>query len=136
MTISDFCRETRNYFVKEKLFGKFRIESNSLNVEQLQYGQYFVIFDSVFNDGVHQYQCDALIDETFDGTIWTMAVPQEVLSLIDEINEWKSKNADALNSPYTSESFGGYSYTKESGANGGLSWKSHFADRLNKWRKL
>lgn len=136
MTLSDFCRETRNYFCKKRIYGKFTIENNALEIKELQYGQYFAIFDSVFNDGVHRYECDALTDETFDGTIVAMAVPQEVLSLIDEINEWESANGEVLNSPYQSESFGGYSYSKESGNGSGLSWQSHFASRLNRWRKL
>lgn len=136
MTITDFCRATRNYFVKNKIFGTFIIENNTIEVNSLQYGQYFCIFDSIFNDGVHRYQAEALTDETFDGAIWEMAVPQEVLDLIDKINEWEQANASTLNSPYQSESFGGYSYTKESGNGGGLSWQSHFANELNKWRKL
>lgn len=136
MNISDFCRETRNYFAKKRIFGTFTITDNNLKIDGMQYGQYFAIFDSIFNDGVHQYECDSLNDETFDGAIVFMAVPQEVLALIDEINAWESKNADVLNSPYQSESFGGYSYSKETGNNGGLTWQSHFADRLNRWRKL
>ena len=40
-------------------------------------------------------------------------------------------------SPYTSESFGGYSYTKATDANGApIGWQKAFASRLNKWRKL
>jgi glycosyltransferase involved in cell wall biosynthesis len=48
--------------------------------------------------------------------------------------------ADKLNSPYSSESFGGYSYSKASGTdnhgNDVTSWQSKFASRLNHWRKI
>jgi hypothetical protein len=50
--------------------------------------------------------------------------------------EWELANADSINSPYQSESFGGYSYSKESGGEGGMNWKTHFANELWKWRKI
>jgi hypothetical protein len=68
-----------------------------------------------------------------------MAVPPAVVALSADIEAWNEKNADALASPYTSESFGGYSYTKASGnseSNGAYSWKDQFASRLSKWRRL
>ena len=46
-------------------------------------------------------------------------------------------------SPFTSESFAGYSYSKggaggsgSSGGSGATGWKAAFASRLNAWRKL
>ena len=40
-------------------------------------------------------------------------------------------------SPYQSESFGGYSYTKASASNGDqVDWKTVFRSRLNRWRKI
>ena len=37
----------------------------------------------------------------------------------------------------TAESFGGYSYTKATDANGApIGWHKAFASRLNEWRKL
>ena len=46
----------------------------------------------------------------------------------------EAKNAE---SPYTSESFGDYSYTKATGESGApLTWRDVFASRLNAWRKL
>ena len=47
-----------------------------------------------------------------------------------------------VSSPYASESFGGYAYTKASAgqgsadSGGGISWRTPFASELNKWRKL
>ena len=105
----------------------------------LQEGQYFRIVGSIFNDGVYKYGDELeLTDETFDGAIWAMAVPKEVIALSEEINQWILDNSEALNSPYQSESFGGYSYSLKSSStsnNGALTWQSHFAERLNLWRK-
>ncbi len=96
----------------------------------------------MFNDGVHRYNdpTDALIDESFTGAVWAMAVPPAVIALAADIEAWNEKNAEALASPYTSESFGGYSYTKATtggvGTNGAFTWRDQFATSLNKWRRL
>ena len=72
--------------------------------------------------------------------MWALAVPAEFVKLAEDVQAWRESNEKAAQSPYQSESFGGYSYTKASGnaAQGGsaLSWQSVFAARLKKWRKL
>ena len=73
-----------------------------------------------------------------------MAVPKDVISLATEIGLWQAKygGVDSENmSPYQSESFNGYSYTKASGsASGSVSsvptWQSVFGDRLRRYRKI
>lgn len=140
MKIADFCAELHNWFDIKRSFGKYTIEGGKLIIPDMLEGQYFRICDSVFNDGVYQYPVSDLTDETFDGAIWYMAMPKDALSLVDDITEWETQNASTLNSPYASESFGGYSYTKASGsgANGGdgtVTAFSHFADRLKRYRK-
>ena len=84
-----------------------------------------------------------MTDETFKGEIRAMWVPKAVISIIDEMNDWTAKYGDAVNSPYTSESFGGYSYSKagagdgSSTANGTATGvKAVFASRLIKWKKV
>ena len=138
MTLTDFCMEIKNWFETEKRFGEFIISDGTLAISSLQDGQDFRIIGSIFNDGVYQYPATNLHDETFDGAVWEMAVPKDVLDLITQINEWETQNASVLNSPYQSESFGGYSYSKESGGSSGgaITWQSHFANQLNKWRKI
>lgn len=131
-----------NYFIKEVYRGKFRISNNTFNCDFLQDGQYYKIIGSVFNDGVHKFPSDMLVDEEFDGEIWAMAVPPTVIALCEEINTYVEKYADKINSPFQSESFGGYSYTKASGYNSSGSnsnpadWRTIFASRLNHWRKI
>ncbi len=133
--LTEICKEIRNWFEKEKFFDEFTIEGGSLEFDALQEGQYFRIVGSVFNDGVHQYPADDLKDETFTGSVWTMAVPKEIEDLASDITAY---NAEAgMLSPYTSETWGGYSYTKAVGSDGSvIKWQTAFSDRLNRWRKI
>lgn len=130
-----------NYFIKEVHTDMFEITEGSLNVDFLQNGQYFKVVGSVFNDGVHKYPDDVLVDEMFSGSVLAMAVPPSVIALSVEIQDWMDKYGSAVNSPYQSESFGGYSYSKASIANGNgasnmADWRSVFGSRLNHWRKI
>lgn len=144
MTITDFCEEINNYFEVEKYIETVTIENGQLTgfSDRLQTDQYFRIVGSVFNDGVYKCPTTDLTDETFDGAIWAMAVPPAALALLEKIQEWDDKYSsdEVANSPYQSESFGGYSYTKgnNSAASGGsvVSWQNQFKPQLNRWRKL
>ena len=137
--LAEICAELRNYFEAPngRHFGKFEISGGSIApLDFLQDGQYFRIVGSVFNDGVYQYPATSLTDEVFEGAVWAMAVPPTLIALSAEIEEYNNSDAGKT-SPYTSESFGGYSYTKATDASGApISWKKAFASRLNKWRKL
>ena len=135
--LTELCRELRNWFLVEQYFGEFTItdgEIDDTNID-LQPNQYYRIIGSVFNDGVHQHKQVTLTDETFNGAVWTMAVPAEVVTLANDINDFVTEYGKA--SPYTSESWGGYSYTKATGEDGGaITWKTAFASRMNNWRKV
>ena len=135
--LEKMCAECRNYFIKDIHFGTFKIEGGAIEpLDFLQEGQYFRIVDSVFNDGIYQYPAVNLIDETFHGAIWAMSVPPSFIALASDIEEYNKSDAGKA-SPYISENFGGYGYTKAVGSNGkGLTWKSVFADDLNRYRKL
>ena len=137
MDLTNLCAELRNYFETEKRFGTFTISGGSISPSDfLQDGQYFRIVGSVFNDGVHRHPAHGLTDETFDGAVWAMAVPPAVIELLQKIQEFEAATA---NSPttYISESFGGYSYTKATDANGlPVGWKTVFKNEWHKWRKL
>lgn len=148
MTLTELCKELRNWFEKSKYFGTFQIVNGEIDLSELvadgslQVGQYFRICDSVFNDGVYQYPASDLTDEVFEGAVWAMAVPPTVIAMQTEINNWLSDEdvQKALASPYQSESFGGYSYTKASaGSNDsgeGITWQKKFKSQLNQWRKI
>jgi hypothetical protein len=123
--------------VKELYGGEFKIENGSISLPFLLDGQYFRIVGSVLNDGVYKYPATDLTDETFHGAIWALAVDPALVELSEEIAEWQKQNKKAVESPFQSESFGGYSYTVKNSGNGeSYSWKKAFASRLNQWRKI
>lgn len=147
--LTELCNELRNWFEQKIYYGSVSISDSGVTVggaplsDYLQTGQYFRIVGSVFNDGVHCFLSDELEPEnTFDGAIWAMAVPREVIKLSEDIDTWNDANKTALNSPYQSESFGGYSYSLKSGSGGSgdssasYTWRDQFAAQLRKWRKL
>ena len=118
--------------------GTFTIKDGGITLAFLADGQYFRICGSVFNDGLHQYPATDLVDEEFSGAIWALAIPPAVVDLADEIGAWQKKNGSAAASPYQSESFGGYSYSKatDSVSGGAVTWQSAFKKQLSAWRKI
>ena len=118
--------------------GTFTIKDGGITLPFLANGQYFRICGSVFNDGLHQYNVLDLTDETFTGTIWALAIPKAVIDLSKEIEKWQEKNGESSTSPYQSESFGGYSYSKATDAEtgGAVTWQSAFKQQLSAYRKL
>ena len=130
----------RNWFpVKGGIYsGTFTIKDGRITLPFLADGQYFRICGSVFTDGLHQYPATDLVDEEFSGAIWELAIPPAVVDLADEISKWQEKNGEASTSPYQSESFGGYSYSKatDSASGGAVTWQSVFKRQLSAWRKI
>ena len=147
--LTELFQELRNWFDVARYYGRFEIKDNEVisynDDDILQYGQYFRIIGSIFNDGVYKYG-DELKDEVFEGSVWPMAVPPSVIELAEEIQDWCDKYGgtdSAAMSPYQSESFGGYSYSKASGGSSAdgssgstANWKTVYADRLSRWRKI
>lgn len=146
--LTQICQYLRNWFVRESIVGKFVVAGGEISFADgtalpLLPEQYYRVIGSVFNDGVKQYEVDTLHDEpTFTGAVWSMAVPPDFIELVAEIEKWCGDNAQALSSPYASESFGGYSYSIRSGGgssgagDGALSWQGQFSARLGPWRKI
>lgn len=156
LILTEICQELRNWFdrYEDKFIGEFFIVNGEIHGDiefKLKPNQYYRIIGSTFNDGVHKYarnvDGDELVDEDFTGVVWAMAVPPSVIALADDIDQWNKLYgaADSVNmSPYSSESFGGYSYTKSGsgsgsagvGSTGAGTWRDVFKDRLNRWRKI
>lgn len=147
MKINEVCHELNNYFERDlpKFHGAFEISGGKIVdadfVAAIKENQYFRIIGSIFNDGVWQNTAELeLTDEAFVGTVWLMAIPKDFIDLVDEMNAWETAHGSDIASPFTSESFGGYSYSKgtKGSASGGMITSSldMFASRLNKWRKL
>ena len=135
--LSEILAYLRNYFVVETHEGTFEIIGGVLPLGFLQEGQYFRIIGSIFNDGVYCYADDMqLIDEVFEGKIEALAIPNDLLKLADEITAYMASD-DAKPTAFTSESFGGYSYSKATDSSGAAaSWQTIFAARLRRWRKI
>ena len=137
--LEQVLRYIKNWFLlpNGKHYGTFSVNGGNADLPFLKVGQYFRVIGSVFNDGLHKYgDGEVLVDETFTGYIWALAIPKPVIDLAEQIEAWCVKNEQAVTGPYQSESFGGYSYTLKDDAKVGLSWVSVFSDRLNLWRKL
>lgn len=117
--------------------GTFIIVSGAISLSNVREGQYYKIEGSVFNDGLHKYgdTSDKLMDETFTGRIVPLAVPREVVKLADKIKAYCEKNPET---DKVSESFGGYSYTRGTGADGAAAggWQTAFRRELNVWKKV
>lgn len=110
------------------------IADGTMDVPGALSGQYVRIIGSVLNDGVYQYPLTGLTDETFTGAVRLLAIPKTVLALVDEIETWAEKNQPTA---FTSESFGGYSYSKATNADGvAASWQDVFRARLAPYRKM
>ena len=145
--LSEVCHELKNWFEQSKLIGQFEVKDGVVTIYNegtpvpFAEGQYFRIVGSIFNDGVWKYgdEHNDLVNEVFDGAVWFLAIPKEVISLSDDIDAWKAKymtlDSPAM-SPFTSESFGGYAYSKNASSESGISWQSNFKSQLNKWRKI
>lgn len=127
--------ELNNWFVAEWSMGSFTVRDGSISLDrEPQDGQYFCIRGSVFNDGLHQWPTEDLVDEEFAGMVALLAVPRAVVELADEIGEWVEENPTG---PYTYESFGGYTYTRATNSVTGQAaqWQDVFRARMAPYRK-
>lgn len=139
--LEQICAFIHNFFVAKTYTGTFTISGGTLTVDGLVEGQYIYINGSRFNDGVCQYGVDELQDETFDGEVRDMRPPKSFLNLAEEIETWQQKYGAATQSPFQSEGFNGYNYSKgtatdASGKSVPVTWQTTFGPYLNHWRKL
>ena len=135
--LEQILRHVNNWFLMPDGIhaSEFTVQDGGIVLPFLQDGQYFRVVGSIFNDGLHQYPADGLTDETFDGAVWALAVPEAFLALVKEIEAYQAKQGEP--GPYTSESFGGYTYTKATNSKGvAVGWQEIFAGRLNEWRRI
>lgn len=138
--LDSLCRELRNYFIRAEHTGTWVIDGGALLPPvPMANGQYYCVEGSVFNDGVHRWPEDTLIDETFEGTVYTMAVPPGFAALAEDIATYRARLDEyaASHGGFQSESFEGYSYTLPSDAPAEL---RELRDRIlagkRQWRKL
>lgn len=149
--IGAICDYLNNYFVardSDRHFGSFTISGGVITSDTegaiIENNRYYRIIGSSFNDGVHA-SADTLTDESFSGAVWIMALPPDFLAKATEIGLWQAQYGaadSAAMSPYNSESFNGYSYTKSAGSAGSSgsvsypTWQTVFGPQLSRWRKI
>ena len=142
----EICEHLNNFFDKrngeyiDRTADTFTISGGLISPlsSSLIAGQYIRIVGSLLNDGIYllpsNFTISTLVNETFTGAIFGLAIPRDLVTLDTEITAYVTANPASW---YVSESFGGWSGTKATGSNGApLSWKSVYAARLNRWGKL
>ena len=146
------CEHIHNDFGLKWIHGTINIKDGTLEIPGIINNQRFKLAGSALNDGIYTWYDGVIYDddgikavqlfpEEFEGTITLMGVPRAVIDLCTDISNWCAKYEEAANSPYQSESFGGYSYSKggtgaSTGSKSPLTWEKVFASKLNPWRKL
>lgn len=138
MMLSEVCNHIHNFFANASdiYTGHFTITDGKITPPiEMQNDQYFRIVGSVFNDGVYK-KGDVLKDEDeFDGGVWLMRPPKDFLDLVGEMETYEEKYGTL--SPYDSESFGGYTYSRgRNKAGQPLTVWDVFEGRLNQYRKI
>ncbi len=149
--MTEICSNIRNYFApaskKDDLtyihHGDYTIKDGTISgTDFLLPNQYFRITGSVFNDGVYRNTPDdlkSLEDETFKGAVWEMNVPKSFIALCSEIQKFNAKvdELSLTDKGFSSESFGGYSYSLNSNAPAYmLEWEKRIKSNLNSYRRL
>ena len=145
--LTEICAYLKNWFTRTpngrelpRHKGEFTIHNGTIEGLNLLEGQCFRIVGSLLNDGVYVHsQKMELKDETFNGEIWEMAVPVDVRKIAIMAAMWEElygkADSPAL-SPYNSESFGGYSYSKSGTNEGSGGWQSVYGGQLTRYKKL
>ena len=129
-----------NYFYKFGEVDTFTINNGVLDVKGNYYkGQYIKIEKSALNTGVFKVVdvtedgvvLDDVINETFEGMVYSLAIPRPLLRTNDEIVEFKASNKP---SAIVSESFGSYSYSKATKNGVSAGWRDVFKEDLMTYR--
>lgn len=157
--LSEVMNSINNYFATDRTTGDlygaesgtFTLDSGKIAVcGKYLVGQYIAITGSVLNNGVYRVEDftdgvitikesdanDKLWGETFEGTIYSLRVPQDFLQLVDKITKFtESELGQASN--VTSASFGIQSFsfgTNSAGVRAG--WADTFRQELSKYRRM
>lgn len=144
--LTEICGYLKNWFDGDIYRGSIKVSEGVISCDgeeiTIDPGQYFYLAKPDYKLGVYEYGVDELKDREFDGAVCFMDIPDDVLDLAKDITDWMAEysvvGSPAL-SPYQSESFGGYSYSKSGGSgDSGLSgsWVNVFGGRLSRHKKI
>lgn len=150
--LTEICGYLNNFFVETQYVGAIDIIDGDLFCNgkkiPMEAGQYFTLVNDKAKAivGVFLFGTDTPNNRSIaDGAVWIMDIPPLVLEIATDVAAWMEKNGTAESaalSPYNSEAFATYSYSKSSGADSSGSsasvpiwWKS-YGGRLSRWRRL
>lgn len=132
----------RNAFIKTIENGSFAIINGRLTGTKNKYitQQYIIIKGSILNDGLYQVTPSLTVanslDEEFDGVIYGLAIPMLVIQISKEVRIYEESNP-IQKSNIISTSWGGWSESKATGANGGnITWQELFDKKLMPYKKM
>lgn len=141
--LENILKYLNNHFYAWQEVGGFIINDNKIKVKaNYVQGQYIRITGSILNNGVYQIknvegemiELEGLTNEIFEGCIFGLAIPKDLLKLAEVIEEYEKENKK---NNVISESFGGYSYTKATDKSGNIaSWESVYFNALCKYRRI
>jgi hypothetical protein len=142
----EICEHLHNFFDQrdgeyiDRAYDEFTISNGVLSPlsSSLIAGQYIRIVGSLLNDGIYllpdDFSVSELADETFTGAVFGLDISKDLVTLSTEITAYVAANPAT---GYVSESFGGWSGSRATGASGApLSWETVYGARLNRWRKI
>ena len=134
VSIAAVMRRVRNFFERESIEGNFAITGGVL--EPVPDAPYIAISGSACHDGVFpagQLPKDRP-DETFSGKVWGLHPTDDFVAICEQISEYAERRP--AGAPQ-SESFGDYSYSMGSAADGlSGSWENVFAASLLPFRRM
>lgn len=135
VSVAAVMRHINNYFQVGSISGMIVISGNA--IVPAPESPWCYVSGSWLHDGVWQVlggklqsMPGDLPDEEFDGRVWLLKPPADFLTLCEEISQYDDKNPVGA---YTSEKFGGYSYTR---AGEVKSWMTAFAEKLWPYRRM
>ena len=139
--LTTVLRSLPRFFERSSESGTFTIENEILtgNSQVFLVGSYVALTGSILNNGIYLVT-DNLItipeakDETFTGEIYQLAIPNDFLAMVEEIQGNIETTAKA-DQGITSFSFGGYSESRATTADGVVaSWREVYKSRLVPYR--
>lgn len=138
VSVAAVMRQINNYFEVGHMDGTFAISGNAIvPVPPFPwcYIKGSILHDGVWNicNGRLQDMEGSMPDEEFEGRVWLLKPPADFLALCEEISIYDDKNPIGA---YMSESFGGYSYTRQQSGGSSTAWQDVFAGRLDSYRRM
>ena len=144
-TVCEVMRYCANFFEHGYIDADFTVSEDGVlsPIDGIVSGQYVAVQGSTLHDGVYRIEGGRLDAgsafvpaEVFSGRIWLLHPPADFLNVCRMVEAFENASGK-VNGPFQSESFGAYSYTRASGANGGLlTWQEAFSSRLRPYVKM